>query len=221
MGTMALGYGSEFHLLRWLGRHRDCLSEKVQEATGLKDPIHWLDFNFSQRPGQLDEELKGVEFASSDIQKSWEDFWPSTGNQQNWDCVGETSAGKILLVEAKAHIGELHSPTHAKESGRKKIEDAFTIVGQNIGVMSIAKWMEDYYQLANRIAALWFLRKDGTDAALVNIYFLNDLNNGNRDCPKDIDSWKPIIADEYKYLGITDNPFVKENVFSCFIEAYK
>jgi len=221
MGIMALGYGSEFHLLRWLGRHRDSFSQKVKEATRLKDDIHWLDFNFAEKPGQLDEELKGVEFASPNVQKAWRDFWPSTGNQQNWDCVGQTSAGKILLVEAKAHLGELKSPTHAKNDGKEKIKAAFAAVKQSIGVVPTANWMGDYYQFANRIAALWFLKEHGTDAALINIYFLNDLGNTRRKCPKDTDSWRAIIADEYEHLGITNNAFVNENVFPCFIEAYR
>jgi len=29
MGKMALGYGSEFHLLRWTGRHRNEFDKRV------------------------------------------------------------------------------------------------------------------------------------------------------------------------------------------------
>ncbi len=222
MGAMALGYGSEFHLLRWLGRHRDSLSEKVREAVGINDSIHWLDFGFPNGKGQLDEELQGFSFISdSKVQAEWKKFWPPRGTQHNWDCIGETSTGRLLLVEAKSHIEELKSSTKASEDSKQQIMDAFAIVGKSLGIGSTKNWTEIYYQLANRIAALWFLNKHCVAAALVNIYFLNDLGNSSRRCPSDISFWEEEIKKEYKYLGIFNNSFIKENVFSCFIEAYK
>ena len=35
-------------------------------------------------------------------------FWPARGPQ--WDALARTSAGQVLLIEAKAHIGEFCSP---------------------------------------------------------------------------------------------------------------
>ena len=47
MGEMGLGYGSETHLLRFMGRHRDKLDELILEETGSQS-IHWLDFKFAE-----------------------------------------------------------------------------------------------------------------------------------------------------------------------------
>ena len=50
--------------------------------------------------GELKEELK--------------QFWPSRGPQ--WDALAISTSGKVLLVEAKAHVGEICSP-EAKAKG--------------------------------------------------------------------------------------------------------
>lgn len=61
MGKMNANYGSELHLLRWLGRHRDAFNRKVYEATGL-DVSRWLDFGFSTGDKTYDVELRGLFF---------------------------------------------------------------------------------------------------------------------------------------------------------------
>jgi hypothetical protein len=43
MGRMNASYGSEFHLLRMLGRHRRFFDSRICEATGA-DSVEWLDF---------------------------------------------------------------------------------------------------------------------------------------------------------------------------------
>lgn len=46
MASFGNGYGSECHLLRYLGRHRGRLDAAVAQASGATD-IHWLDFPFA------------------------------------------------------------------------------------------------------------------------------------------------------------------------------
>ena len=36
MGRMGYGYGSELHLLRWMGRHRNKFNDEVSKAIGVK-----------------------------------------------------------------------------------------------------------------------------------------------------------------------------------------
>lgn len=51
-------------------------------------------------------------------------FWPQRGPQ--WDGLALSDVGDTVLVEAKAHIGELCSPpTQASASSRDIIETAF------------------------------------------------------------------------------------------------
>ena len=63
MGKIGFGYGSEWHLLRHLGYHREYLSLKTLEVTG-GNSIEWLDFGFSKEnvPLKDDKEFLGLEF---------------------------------------------------------------------------------------------------------------------------------------------------------------
>lgn len=147
MSKIGFGYGSEWHLLRFLGRHRNYLNEKIidvikMDETDLKERIHTnidrVDFDFDKKKKvHCDVELKGINFLNDDhlrgllgwgerndfsgkIVKDWARFWPQTGNQQNWDAIGTVqidSNPEILLVEAKAHLAEIESKCGAKEDG--------------------------------------------------------------------------------------------------------
>ena len=58
MSKMRLGYGSEFHLLRFMGRHREVLNSAVAKA--LKVPtnsIAWVDFGFDPKQWVPDREI--------------------------------------------------------------------------------------------------------------------------------------------------------------------
>src|SRR5208337_4362825 len=117
MGKMGNGYGSEFHLLRYLGYHRHELNGVVEKETGGR-VSDWLDFAFGGE-GKPDREWKGVDFvgSASSVKSAWEKFWPQTGNVPNWDAVGRldsNSGVEYLLVEAKAHVEELQSSCSAK-----------------------------------------------------------------------------------------------------------
>ncbi len=121
----------------------------------------YRDFGFLERIGanQLSPEL--------------EIFWPSRGPQ--WDALAQCDDGNILLVEAKAHIGELcSSPSQARALSLEKIQAALDEAASFIGAQPRAPWSSVFYQLANRIAHLYFLRKHGIKAWLVLINFIGD-----------------------------------------------
>jgi len=63
MGKIGYGYGSEWHLLRYLGYHRKFFSEQILQLIG-GQRLEWLDFNFSKVNDTLkrDRELVGLEF---------------------------------------------------------------------------------------------------------------------------------------------------------------
>src|SRR5437588_590472 len=53
------GYGSECHLLRYLGRHRQCL-DKAQCDVIPADEVIWLDFPFDPRRTWPDHEWERI-----------------------------------------------------------------------------------------------------------------------------------------------------------------
>lgn len=231
---MGCGYGSEFHLLRYLGYHRAELNRQVEKETGGR-VIEWLDFYFD--PGKKyphwDREPKGVDFLPKDdpARATWGEFWPQSGNVQNWDAVGQLQSGsenEYLLVEAKGHVGEIKSDCKAKDDGGPDlIRKAFdkTIKARSFA-SSVDKWLKGYYQYANRLATLHFLLKYGVSARLLFIYFLGDQwpegkNSKGQpvNCPKTRDEWEPALKNMYDHLGLGRSNGLEERVHRLFLHV--
>ena len=212
MAQLGYGYGSEFHLLRWMGRHREALNGKVQELIGLKG-IEWLDFDFDKGKDIPDKELKGLSFLSNDARgedvikdfkdQNCERSWPQRGELMNWDAVGRTG-DTYILCEAKAHVGEIeeeHDPGASRTTCLR--ERAFKFAKNKVGALPEADWMHNFYQMANRLYILALLHEHDIKAILLNIYFCGDKFRG-RKCPDKPDEWREIIDKEYEKLGISD-----------------
>lgn len=216
MGEIGDGYGSEWHLLRYLGYHRNRLFNQIEALTGGR-VIDWLDHHFDRgrydrECKTCDREWKGMEFLGTDHPAfvEWPAFWPQTGNVHNWDGVAlhdHNARIEWLLVEAKAHVWELASDCGAKEAGGLSvIRTALTETMRacRSTAASVDQWLCGYYQRANRLAALHFLIKHGVPARLLNIYFVGD-RNPNRQCPTTVEEWQSAIAKMEQHLGIGAN----------------
>lgn len=170
---LALGYGSKYQLLRMLGWHREEFNEII--ADGDSANITWKDFKFN---GSEDHELMNAEFLDKETESDWENIWPTNEgkNGLNWDAVG-TDDKTWYLIEAKARLVEFGS---AKEGGGKKqenqdkVNEAFTAFQKCYNITTQVDWRNGtFYQIANRLVFLEFLKKKGIDAKLIYVLFLN------------------------------------------------
>jgi len=125
-------------------------------------------------------------------------FWPKGGPQ--WDALGKSSSGKLLLVEAKAHIPELISSSQAEDEGAiRKIQKSLEETKRYLNSKTKVEWSQYFYQYTNRIAHLYLLRKNDVPAYLVYVYFLNDIEmNG----PTSFYEWEGAVKLLSSYLGI-------------------
>jgi len=106
------------------------------------------------------------------------DFWPARGPA--WDALATVEFADhqmgVLLCEAKSYPGEMFGG--GCKAGRKswgKIEKALGWVQNELGVAaSPALWMGRLYQMANRLAHLYWLRKQGVNAWLIHVLFIGD-----------------------------------------------
>lgn len=220
MGEFGYGYGSECHLLRWMGRHRNELDRRILSALESTGQLQWLDFGLScpdARP-LPDVELTGLEFLAdaNPAKKEWRHVWPQSGSQHHWDAVAwlHTEHGsELVLVEAKAHTSELISTCTAKDhDSLARIEACLNETKAFLGASIGAPWLDRYYQFANRLATLKTLIANGQPAHLVQILFHGDRLvtwNGakyvytvHRDMPQTPDDWAPALAEERRYLGL-------------------
>ena len=228
MGKMALGYGSEFHLLRWLGRHRIEFNKRIKNTIGV-DNITWLDFNFDKTNEIPDKELIGLEFLENEpefnkLLNSWKNEWPQSGNSMNWDLIGYTINKNIktwILIEAKAHLGEIQQSCGASSiKSKEKIKNALSNTAKNNGII-IKKdkpWTNKFYQFANRIYVLDLLKRNGINAKLINIYFVGDMISRNRKSPRNKEEWKPKIDEMKNYLSVENSNL---EIYELFLDVDK
>lgn len=231
MAEMGSGYGSECHLLRYLGRHRQRLDEAVTKATGA-ETVGWLDYQFDSGRKWQDAEWKGLDFlgcrgnsAAAETNKrameGWRTAWPQRGNVPNWDAVGiVTMMGKKewLLVEAKANCEELRSSCKAQdEGGRPLIKRTLAATKERLGVSPDKDWLDGYYQYANRIAVLKLLNECGVSACLLNIYFTGDSGDAQRTCPADDAGWRESLALLKTHIGLPVGHALESRMHELFL----
>lgn len=226
---MALGYGSEFHLLRWTGRHRSEFDRRIMKILNV-DNITWLDFEFSGDKNSPDRELVGLSFLKNEpnynsILTTWKKEWPQSGNSMNWDLVGFTTENETktwILIEAKAHIGELDQACGAiSAESIKKIERVLDTAASNNGIQILVDnlWTKKYYQLANRIYVLDLLKRSLINAKLINIYFVGDKISTNRKSPQNEQSWQPEVDKMKRYLNIEEQSAI--DVLDLYLNIHK
>ena len=145
-----------------------------------------------------DEAFLGL-FGALKLADALANFWPARGPQ--WDAVGETADGSVILVEAKAHIAELLSPpTAAGDVSRQRIEATLSEVAARLGPgRKRANWSEHFYQLANRLAILDFLRRNNVEAFLMLVDFIGDDEVGG---PRCAEAWDAAYEVAFHVMGL-------------------
>lgn len=204
----------------------DAISERLAEPPG---DIDWRsplasDHYAEYRDQSFLDRLAGSRYfrAPWQPQRNLADFWPRFGPQ--WDGLAVTGKGQIILVEAKAHIAEMvTAPGQARgEAARQRIQDSLATVKSFIESKSPADWSASFYQYANRLAHLYWLRElNGHDAYLVNLFFVNDRDmNG----PESVAEWQAAIRLQEVFLGVRQSsyslhPWVGAYVLDVFIDV--
>lgn len=178
MAQIGYGYGSEYQLLRFLGHHRRELERAISEQIG-EGTFEWEDFEYANPKKVIsgDKELTGLGFLKRlyplQYEKVEEEYrkYINKPDWQYWDAV--FSHNKTLyLVEAKAHIKELSSGK--EEHGDKSKELILKYLQLQLQDYPVNRvWLQDYYQLANRLATAALLNKHGIKTKVLYIYFLN------------------------------------------------
>ena len=223
MAEMAIGYGSEYQLLRYLGHHRRFLFQKIKDVIHTQEEIEWIDYPVDEKRLSMDGELKDVECFKllpcyKSICEAWEMFWPQSGNSHNWDGIFKVG-NTWYFVEAKARLGEAFQNCRAIDTdSRKIIINAFEMTCGNKDLAK--KWIEsNSYQLANRMAFLYFCKENGIDAKLCYISFLNGFKKTPRLNVENACDWEKIWNEEYHNLQLTEEQ--KKNIFHVYIDCSK
>ena len=238
MAQIGYGYGSEWQLLRMLGHHRVYFFQELKKQIGLSSDseIHWLDYGYDNSMISGDKEYKKREFFKAipeiftpEVMAEFEkdDFGKILN--QNWDGIFWVDK-TVYLVEAKAHTKEIKSKCEAtSKTSISEIDNCFVETRNAFNISSANDWKKTYYQMANRIAFLYLLKKHNIEARLVNIYFVDGYEK--KVVPPDsdklyiiqnknasIEDWKKAIKEEEDYLGIS-NLIKDRKIFSVFVNC--
>jgi hypothetical protein len=143
----------------------------------------------------------------------WQPFWVLMGPQ--WDGIGRAGE-RVFLVEAKSHIPELISSMQAKKpKSIKTISDSLERTKRQLGSKTDFDWSKTFYQYANRLAHVNFLRSLCIPTYLACVYFVNDSEmNG----PTSIDEWKGALRLLHRCLGLHER-FLKKWIADIFIDV--
>lgn len=207
MAEMGLGYGSEYQLMRFLGHHRDDLNTMIQNATGQYGDVKWQDFPYDDERLSGDGEWKGIECFKklenySEIEAKWKQYWPQRGTSMNWDGVF-TIGDTWYFVEAKAHKDESYQQCSASsEKSKAVINTAFEETILWLKATPKTKWIDtNCYQLANRLAFLYFCKQCGIEARLLYIGFVKGYRR-KKDEVQSAEDWINIWKEELSTLGL-------------------
>jgi hypothetical protein len=154
-------------------------------------------------------------------------WWPSRGPV--WDAVARVPGpgGKVggVVVEAKGRINEV-SAGGCKATGDslKQIRNAFLDVQADLGIPPTTGWLRANYQMANRLAFLWFARRNGKERPLwlVWTYFLGErypTATGVSVGPTSETEWAPAIQAAKDELRLPTHHDLSEFEATLFLPA--
>lgn len=147
----------------------NALSKAIQTEDNSIGDIKWLSPLKNDSYGELKtKQISGLEKADFS-------FWPDNGPW--WDGVGIDDNGRILLIEAKGHVAETKTKcTATSEISREKIcksmQEAHDVLTISHNYDNI--WIDNYYQLGNRLTFLVKLREQGYNVKLVLLNIVDD-----------------------------------------------
>lgn len=209
--------GSQRQICLYVNQKTPTLSQSIETAIGQPIQPRWVSPLQADRYREYKDHRSLEILGLSMYRRQLQTFWPTGGPR--WDalaCFGKEKIG-ILLVEAKSHVSEMYAGgcKATADCSLRKIEAALARTSDWLG--SELRWRDVHefqlnrgrrgkgslYQMANRIAHLYFLRAElGFDAWLVNLYFTNDPHS-----PTTPNEWAAALTEAKRSLGAAKVPF--------------
>ena len=204
--------GSQKWIQQIINHEPRLLDERLKQV--VSGAIEWLSplasDDYSEYRDEAGLALLGIESVARPLRE----FWPARGPQ--WDALGRTMDGAVLLVEAKAHVGELISGSSGARSPKSvtTIAAALDDAANWLRASPKVPWNGPFYQYANRLAHLYYLRQVcGVAAYLVFVYFVGDEDMKGPDTKE---QWEGAIELVHRLLGLSRAP---EFVVDVFIDV--
>ncbi len=182
-------------------RTLNCLIEPYGKIT---DQDVWIPGGFlNPDEAQLDKvaDIPVLKDKSAALKNWWLEQYDANTRTPNWDIISTCKVSGedgLLLVEAKAHHGELiqKDPCGAGGVNLASITGAMNDINKQTGWNLSA---EEHYQISNRFAWSWQLASMGVPVILVYLGFLN-ADEWADDKLKDHNDWEKSVREYSKYI---------------------
>jgi hypothetical protein len=184
---------------------KDLLNSRIRDAFGWTpaEPIEWLSPVESDHYSEYYDECFLQRLGLTDLRLPLDHFWPRGGPR--WDGLAKTASGKVILIEAKEYIEEaVDYGSRASPKSREKISAALAQAKTAFRSSAALTWGAPFYQYANRLAHLYFLRENRVDAYLAFLYFADAPDVPE---PCSTPQWEGAIRLTEKCLGLGAHPF--------------
>ena len=180
-------------------------------------PVNWLcPLSAGNYREYRDLEALKVLDVASPVQHALAEFWPRRGPV--WDGLARTARGDLLLLEAKANLPEL--ATGRSQAGPESFDKINLRLKELRGYLapkSTADWTHTFYQYANRLAFLYFLRHlNKLPAHLVFVYFVNARDVKG---PATRAEWEAALTLMHAALGLPKRHRLSPFIHNVFVDA--
>jgi hypothetical protein len=188
--------------LKWIqtlvGEHPAVLEDAVRAAAGQPPTwqVSWVSPLASDAWAEYRDRAFLVRLGLGRLANDLDSFWPRGGPQ--WDGLGRSSDGGVVLIEAKSHKTELNSSCDASPASLSLITKSLDSAKAAFGVPSGADWLNGFYQYSNRLAHLHFFQQHSVPSRLVFVYFVSDQDMGGPNSPN---QWREFLNSVYVRLG--------------------
>lgn len=218
--------GSMLSAQLYVNNQREALNTAILAETpslaALEPAIEWVSPLRTARYAEYRDGRFLAALGLNDRAASLAHFWPSGGPR--WDALARVSFPDrepgAILVEAKSYPGEMFDKAGCgatATSSLSKIKAALDETRNWLGVKApLQPWLGGYYQLANRLAALYWLQRELEGRAwLVHLLFTDDQSH-----PAGLATskagWDAALNAAYRTLGL---PAVVPNYVPVFLPA--
>ena len=209
---------------RWLQVAVDqapSLLEQALRTAGAIEDGETLSWRSPVAATEFCEYRDGAALAALEIatlpRRSLAEFWPKRGPV--WDGLAISSAGRRILVEAKAHIAEAASPpSQASDASLAHIRRSLEEARKYYAPRSSADWCGNLYQYANRLAFHYLLSV--VNEVPCSLVFLDFCNAQDMQGPESPEQWKGATELIHALLGLPRD-LTARGVFHAYVDVRK
>ncbi|MDQ6965663.1 MAG: hypothetical protein Q9M23_01925, partial [Mariprofundaceae bacterium] len=210
--------GSQRLLQIAVGKYPGLLETALREAGAINadETVTWTSPLESEGFREFQDSAAMSKLGALDSLKvQLKEFWPRRGPV--WDATGITSEGRAVLLEAKAHIPEAASPASgASPKSMQLIEQSLKSARKFYSPRSSSCWSGTFYQYANRLAHLYFLRELNQIPCI--LIFLDFINAEEMDGPSSELEWKGATRLLHATLGLPAK-LERHGVYHAYVDA--